>query len=117
MKSRTSVEGWLRGTKNCAVFTGQAVFEGPNGMRVGDDVLEADSIFLNVGALGSVDTGMLRIIERVHSLDHDPASAIDDSALQFGRLAQRGADLEIDPVGHAGHQVATLGEKLGGDAR
>jgi pyruvate/2-oxoglutarate dehydrogenase complex dihydrolipoamide dehydrogenase (E3) component len=50
MKSRTSVEGWLRGTKGCTVFTGQAAFEGPNTLRVGDDVLEASNIFLNVGA-------------------------------------------------------------------
>ncbi len=50
MKSRTSVEGWVRGTENCTVFTGQAAFAGPNAMRVGNDVLEAPNIFLNVGA-------------------------------------------------------------------
>ena len=50
MKSRTGVEKWLRGTKGCTVFTGQAVFEGPNTVRVGDDSLEARNIFLNVGA-------------------------------------------------------------------
>ncbi len=59
MKSRTSVEKWLRGTENCTVFTGQAVFEGPKTVRVGDDVLEAGHIFINVGArpLGSGDAG------------------------------------------------------------
>jgi pyruvate/2-oxoglutarate dehydrogenase complex dihydrolipoamide dehydrogenase (E3) component len=50
MKSRTGVEKWVRGTKNCTVYTGQALFQGPNTMRVGGDVLEAPSIFLNVGA-------------------------------------------------------------------
>lgn len=50
MKSRTSVEGWVRGTKNCIVYTGQAAFAGPNIMRVGDEELEARNIFLNVGA-------------------------------------------------------------------
>src|SRR5579862_9785875 len=50
MKSRTGVESWLRGTKNCTVYTGQAAFEGPNTMRIGDEVLEARNIFLNVGA-------------------------------------------------------------------
>ncbi|HEY3625430.1 MAG TPA: FAD-containing oxidoreductase [Terracidiphilus sp.] len=54
MKSRTSVEGWLRRTKNCTVFTGQGVFEGPAAIRVGDDVLEARNIFLNVGARPTV---------------------------------------------------------------
>jgi pyruvate/2-oxoglutarate dehydrogenase complex dihydrolipoamide dehydrogenase (E3) component len=49
-KSRNSVEGWLRGTANCTVFTGTAAFESASTMRVGDDVLEASQIFLNVGA-------------------------------------------------------------------
>ena len=50
LKSRTSVENWLRGTANCTVLSGQAVFEGPRTVRVGDDVLEARQIFINVGA-------------------------------------------------------------------
>jgi pyruvate/2-oxoglutarate dehydrogenase complex dihydrolipoamide dehydrogenase (E3) component len=50
MKSRTSVEKWLRGTENCSVFTGTAAFESPHTLRVGDDLLQAPSIFLNVGA-------------------------------------------------------------------
>ena len=50
LKSRTSVENWLRGTKNCTVFTGHAVFETANTLRVNDDLLEAPKIFLNVGA-------------------------------------------------------------------
>ena len=49
-KSRSGVEKWLRGTKNCTVFTGTAVFESPTTMRVGEDLLEASQIFLNVGA-------------------------------------------------------------------
>jgi pyruvate/2-oxoglutarate dehydrogenase complex dihydrolipoamide dehydrogenase (E3) component len=49
-KSRTGVEKWLRGTPNCTVFTGTAAFESNKTMRVGDDVLEATQIFLNVGA-------------------------------------------------------------------
>jgi pyruvate/2-oxoglutarate dehydrogenase complex dihydrolipoamide dehydrogenase (E3) component len=49
-KSRNSVEGWLRGTANCTVFKGTATFESASTMRVGDDVLEASQIFLNVGA-------------------------------------------------------------------
>ncbi|HEY2861488.1 MAG TPA: FAD-containing oxidoreductase [Terracidiphilus sp.] len=48
--SRAGIEKWLRGTENCTVFGGHAAFEGPDTMRVGDDVLEAKHIFLNVGA-------------------------------------------------------------------
>ena len=54
MKSRTSVEGWVRGTKNCTVFIGHAVFDGPTAIRVGDDVLGARNVFLNVGARPAV---------------------------------------------------------------
>ena len=50
LKSRTSVEKWLRGTENCTVLTGSAQFESPSTLRVGDDLLEAPNIFLNVGA-------------------------------------------------------------------
>jgi pyruvate/2-oxoglutarate dehydrogenase complex dihydrolipoamide dehydrogenase (E3) component len=49
-RSRSSVEKWLRGTTNCTVIQGHAAFESPRTMRVGDDLLEADQIFLNVGA-------------------------------------------------------------------
>ena len=49
LKSRTGVESWLRGTKNCVVFTGAASFASPHVMRVADDLLEAPQIFLNVG--------------------------------------------------------------------
>jgi pyruvate/2-oxoglutarate dehydrogenase complex dihydrolipoamide dehydrogenase (E3) component len=50
LKSRSGVEKWLRGTANCTVCTGQAVFEGPRTLRVGDEVLDARHIFINVGA-------------------------------------------------------------------
>src|SRR5579871_430957 len=49
-KSRTGVEGSLRKARNCTVFIGTAAFESPNTMRVGDDLIEASQIFLNVGA-------------------------------------------------------------------
>ncbi|HWW97002.1 MAG TPA: FAD-containing oxidoreductase [Edaphobacter sp.] len=49
LKSRNGLETWLRGMKNCTVFTGHAHFESPNQIRVGDDLLTAKEIFLNVG--------------------------------------------------------------------
>jgi pyruvate/2-oxoglutarate dehydrogenase complex dihydrolipoamide dehydrogenase (E3) component len=49
LKSRNGLETWLRGMKNCTVFTGHAHFESPNQVRVGDDLLTAKEIFLNVG--------------------------------------------------------------------
>ena len=54
MNSRTGVEKWLRNTKNCTVLTGTASFESATSLRVGDDLLEAEQIFLNVGARPTV---------------------------------------------------------------
>ncbi|MBB6143409.1 pyruvate/2-oxoglutarate dehydrogenase complex dihydrolipoamide dehydrogenase (E3) component [Silvibacterium bohemicum] len=48
-KSRNGVEGWLRGMENCTVYTGHASFESANEVRVGDQLLSAERIFLNVG--------------------------------------------------------------------
>ena len=49
LKSRNGVESYLRGMKNCTVFTAHAQFESPNQVRVGDDLLTAKEIFINVG--------------------------------------------------------------------
>jgi pyruvate/2-oxoglutarate dehydrogenase complex dihydrolipoamide dehydrogenase (E3) component len=49
LKSRNGVETYLRGMKNCTVFIGHAQFESPNQVRVGDEVLTAKEIFINVG--------------------------------------------------------------------
>ncbi|OSC22554.1 mercuric reductase [Mycobacterium vulneris] len=46
---RKGVEDWLEGMDGCTVFRGHAVFQDPHTLRVGDDVLHADRIFLNVG--------------------------------------------------------------------
>lgn len=54
LKSRNNIESWLRGMKNCTVFTGHARFESPTEMRVGDDLLSAPQIFLNVGGRARV---------------------------------------------------------------
>jgi pyruvate/2-oxoglutarate dehydrogenase complex dihydrolipoamide dehydrogenase (E3) component len=46
---RKCVEDWLEGMYGCTVFRGHAVFQDPHTLRVGDDVLRADRVFLNVG--------------------------------------------------------------------
>src|SRR5262249_10872953 len=45
-RSRTSVEGWLRGMPGCTVLHGHAAFESPTHVRVGGDVLSAPRIFI-----------------------------------------------------------------------
>jgi pyruvate/2-oxoglutarate dehydrogenase complex dihydrolipoamide dehydrogenase (E3) component len=47
--SRTNLEKWLGGMERCTVVQGHARFESPHEVRVGDDVLKAERIFINVG--------------------------------------------------------------------
>jgi pyruvate/2-oxoglutarate dehydrogenase complex dihydrolipoamide dehydrogenase (E3) component len=46
---RKGVEDWLNGMDGCTVIRGHARFEDPHTLHVGDDVLQAERIFLNVG--------------------------------------------------------------------
>jgi pyruvate/2-oxoglutarate dehydrogenase complex dihydrolipoamide dehydrogenase (E3) component len=49
LADRKGVEDWLEGMDGCTVFRGHASFEDSHTLRVGDQVLHADRIFLNVG--------------------------------------------------------------------
>ncbi len=48
-QSTQGVENWLKGTENLEVFEGHARFDSENVISVGDDKLEAEQIFINVG--------------------------------------------------------------------
>ena len=48
-QSNKGVENWLKGTKNLEVFEGHARFEDKRVISIGDEKLEADQIFINVG--------------------------------------------------------------------
>ena len=52
--SSKGVEDRLRGTENCTVIQGHARFQSSNTVVVNDEVLQADKIFINVGARASV---------------------------------------------------------------
>jgi pyruvate/2-oxoglutarate dehydrogenase complex dihydrolipoamide dehydrogenase (E3) component len=49
-RSNEGVERWLKGLDNCTVLEGHGRFETPHQVRVGDQLLEAEQIFVNVGA-------------------------------------------------------------------
>jgi pyruvate/2-oxoglutarate dehydrogenase complex dihydrolipoamide dehydrogenase (E3) component len=51
--SNQGVENWMKSMDNTTVYEGHARFEGPHTVRVGEDVLESDKIFINVGARSS----------------------------------------------------------------
>lgn len=49
LDDRHGVESWLDGMAGCTLIRGHARFEDPHTMRVGDELISAERIFLNVG--------------------------------------------------------------------
>jgi len=47
--SRQGVERWMRDNPGITVYQGHARFVGPHTVQVGDDILEGDRVFINVG--------------------------------------------------------------------
>ena len=47
--SRSHLTAWLRDMANCTLIEGQARFLSPTAVKVGDDTLEAERFFINVG--------------------------------------------------------------------
>jgi len=54
LDSRKSNEDWLTGMEGLTFLRGHARFEAPHRIRIGDDLLEAPHIFLNVGGRAAV---------------------------------------------------------------
>lgn len=54
LDSRAGVEKWLKGMENCTVFEGHAQFESPRQMRIGEERISGEQIFLNVGGRAAV---------------------------------------------------------------
>src|SRR6185369_7668549 len=48
-RSNTGVEQWMKTTAGITVYEGHARFESAHTVRVGDELIEADHIFINVG--------------------------------------------------------------------
>jgi len=47
---QSGVEGWLTGIDNLTIYRHFASFEGPNQVRVGDQLIESERIYINTGA-------------------------------------------------------------------
>jgi pyruvate/2-oxoglutarate dehydrogenase complex dihydrolipoamide dehydrogenase (E3) component len=53
-KSRSGLESWLKNTPNCTVYHGHARFESPKEIIVGEQLLTAPQIFINVGGRAAI---------------------------------------------------------------
>jgi pyruvate/2-oxoglutarate dehydrogenase complex dihydrolipoamide dehydrogenase (E3) component len=52
--ARMNIEKWLRGMDGLTIIKGHARFEGPDVVRIGEDLLKAPRIFINVGGRANV---------------------------------------------------------------
>ena len=105
-QSRSNVEKWLAGMANVSLLRGHAMFESPRTLRVGNDLIEADEIFLNVGGRAVVpdfpgidtvpyltNTGILALRELPAHLVIVGGSYI---GLEFGQMFRRfGSEVTI----------------------
>jgi pyruvate/2-oxoglutarate dehydrogenase complex dihydrolipoamide dehydrogenase (E3) component len=53
-QSREGLTSWFKNMANLTVYEGHGRFEGPHTIRVNGDLIEADQIFINVGARAAV---------------------------------------------------------------
>jgi pyruvate/2-oxoglutarate dehydrogenase complex dihydrolipoamide dehydrogenase (E3) component len=74
-RSNEGVEKWLKSTENLTVYEGHARFEGAHRVRVGDELLEADKIFINVG--GRASTPPLPGLDQVSYLNNSTMMDVD----------------------------------------
>ena len=104
--SRNGLEKWLREMDGCTVIRGQARFEGPDIVRVGDEQLTAPRIFINVGGRALVPD--MRGVHDVPFLTNTTMLALDQVpkhlvvvggsyiGLEFGQMYRRfGAEVTI----------------------
>jgi len=73
--SREGVERSLRRLKGCTVLEGRAQFVGPKEVKVGDEVLRADKVFINVGARAVVPP--IRGLDQVPYLTNSSMMDVD----------------------------------------
>jgi pyruvate/2-oxoglutarate dehydrogenase complex dihydrolipoamide dehydrogenase (E3) component len=104
--SRTGVESGLRNLRNCTVYVGHARFESPTQVRVGNDLLTSERIFINVGGRALVPsipgTGKVRYLTNSSMMEVDflPRHLVivggSYVGLEFGQMFRRfGSEVTI----------------------
>jgi pyruvate/2-oxoglutarate dehydrogenase complex dihydrolipoamide dehydrogenase (E3) component len=104
--SNEGVENWLKNMKNCDVYEGHARFKGPHTVSVREERLEADKIFINVGARAfvppwpGIESVEYLTNSRMMELDFLPEHLIivggSYISLEFGQMYRRfGSEVTI----------------------
>ena len=120
-ESRNGVERRLRNMQRCTVIEGHARFEGPQQVRVGEELLTAERIFINVGARASVPDmpGVDRVAflnnRSILELDRLPEHLIvvggSYVGLEFAQMYRRfGAEVTV--IEKSAHLIAREDEEI-----
>ena len=96
-KSSSGLEKWLRGTAGVTVAIGHARFDSPRSVIVGDERLEADAIYINVGGRSVKPEGLpaadYLTSESIMDVDFLPEHLIvvggSYIGLEFGQMYRR----------------------------
>ncbi len=75
IRARDGVRSWLRDMERCTVLQGHARFVSARALRVGDELIEADRIFVNVGGRALVPE--LPGLDRIRYLTNTSILALD----------------------------------------
>lgn len=108
--SRTSVERWLKTMPNCAFYHGSARFQSAQEVSVGDALLTAPKIFLNVGARPRIPAmpGLIEVkyltSSSILELDFIPPHLLivggSYVGLEFGQMFRRfGSEVTVVEMG------------------
>lgn len=98
-KSNQGLENWLKNMDNATVYEAHGRFEGPHTVRVGDELIEGEKIFINVGGralvppLPGVDTVNYLTNTSVMDIEELPEHLVivggSYIGLEFGQIFRR----------------------------
>jgi pyruvate/2-oxoglutarate dehydrogenase complex dihydrolipoamide dehydrogenase (E3) component len=110
LNARHNLETWVKGMKGCALIEGHARFESADTVRVGDDLLSAPQIFVNVG--GRANAPDMPGLDQVEYLTNVGMMALDQLprhlviiggsyiGLEFAQMYRRfGAEVTVVEMG------------------
>ena len=74
-KYNTGIENWLKNIKNCTVYEGHAKFDSQHSIKINDEMITADKIYINVGARASAPP--MEGLDQIHYLTNSSIMDLD----------------------------------------